>query len=351
MAESFLSGKTILALETSCDETAAAVIRDGRTIISNEVASQMHLHERYGGVVPEVASREHILNITPVLEAAIAPLPGGWDAIDAVACTYGPGLAGALLTGVNVAKGLAWARGLPLIAVNHLEAHIYANWLVPEGIAPEEHPDPPFPLVCLIVSGGHTTLVLLRDHGDYQLLGQTRDDAAGEAFDKAARIMGLGYPGGPRVEKLATGVATEGLRVPRAWLGDSYDFSFSGVKTHILHAVADHAAQYPEGDPQWTARLAAAFQEAVIDVLVSKTIRAAQAFGARCILLAGGVAANRTLCNTLIERSPLPVHYPPIRLCTDNAAMVGAAAYFRYEQGRQHDWSLSVKPNLKLVPA
>ncbi len=204
MAESFLSGKTILALETSCDETAAAVIRDGRTIISNEVASQMHLHERYGGVVPEVASREHILNITPVLEAAIAPLPGGWDAIDAVACTYGPGLAGALLTGVNVAKGLAWARGLPLIAVNHLEAHIYANWLVPEGMAPAEHPDPPFPLVCLIVSGGHTTLVLLRDHGDYQLLGQTRDDAAGEAFDKAARIMGLGYPGGPRVEKLAT---------------------------------------------------------------------------------------------------------------------------------------------------
>lgn len=351
MAETSIR-RTILALETSCDETAAAIIRDGRTIISNEVASQMHLHERYGGVVPELASREHILSIAPVLEAAIAPLEGGWDAIDAIACTYGPGLAGALLTGVNVAKGLAWSRGLPLVAVNHLEAHIYANWLVPTGVDPADHSDPPFPLVCLIVSGGHTTLVLLRDHGDYQLLGQTRDDAAGEAFDKAARIMGLGYPGGPRVEKLATGVDTAGMRVPRAWLGDSYDFSFSGVKTHILHAVADHAQQHPDGDdPAWTARLAAAFQEAVIDVLVTKTIRAAEAYGAKCILLAGGVAANRTLCNTLIERSPLPVRFPPIRLCTDNAAMVGATAFFRYEQGRQHDWSLGVKPNLKLVPA
>jgi N6-L-threonylcarbamoyladenine synthase len=351
MAESSIPGRTILALETSCDETAAAVIRDGRTIISNEVVSQMHLHERYGGVVPEVASREHILNITPVLEAAVAPLPGGWDEIDAVACTYGPGLAGALLTGVNVAKGISWARGLPLIAVNHLEAHIYANWLVPTGVDPADHPDPVFPLVCLIVSGGHTTLVLLRDHGDYQLLGQTRDDAAGEAFDKAARIMGLGYPGGPQVEKIAAGVDTEGLRVPRAWLGDSYDFSFSGVKTHILHAVNDHAAQSDPSDDRWTARLAAAFQEAVVDVLVSKTIRAAQEHGARSILLAGGVAANRALRDTLIARSPLPVGYPPIRLCTDNAAMVGAAAYFRYDQGRQHDWSLGVKPNLKLVPS
>jgi N6-L-threonylcarbamoyladenine synthase len=338
---------TILALETSCDETAAAVIRGGRTIISNEVASQMHLHERYGGVVPEVASREHILSMAPVIEAALAPLPGGWAEIDAVACTYGPGLAGALLTGVNAAKGLAWAHGLPLVAVNHLEAHIYANWLVPSGTDPAEHPDPPFPLVCLIVSGGHTALVLLRGHGDYQLLGQTRDDAAGEAFDKAARIMGLGYPGGPRVEQVARGVDPQGMRVPRAWLGDSYDFSFSGVKTHVLHTVAGQSSAPP--DEAFTPRLAAAFQEAVVDVLVSKTVRAAEQYGARWVLLAGGVAANGPLRETLIARSPVPVRYPPIRLCTDNAAMVGAAAFFRYRQGLQHDWSLGMRPNLKVV--
>ena len=327
------------------------MIRGGRTIISNEVASQMHLHERYGGVVPEVASREHILNMAPVIEAALAPLPGGWDEVDAVACTYGPGLAGALLTGINAAKGLAWMRGLPLVAVNHLEAHIYTNWLVPAGISAADHPDPPFPLVCLIVSGGHTTLVLLRDHGDYQLLGQTRDDAAGEAFDKAARIMGLGYPGGPQVERVAVGVDPGGVRVPRAWLGDSYDFSFSGVKTHVLHAVAEHAADpaASTGDDRFTPRLAAAFQEAVVDVLVAKTVRAAEEFKAQCGLLAGGVAANKALRDTLIARSPVPVRYPPIRLCTDNAAMVGGAAYFRYEQGLQRDWSLAAKPNLKLV--
>jgi N6-L-threonylcarbamoyladenine synthase len=194
--------------------------------------------------------------------------------------------------------------------------------------------------------------VLLRDHGSYQLLGQTRDDAAGEAFDKAARIMGLGYPGGPQVERIAATVTTPGMRVPRAWLGDSYDFSFSGVKTHVLHTVAAHneAASGKPGDDNFTAQLAAAFQEAVVDVLVTKTVRAAAEFGARCVLLAGGVAANRALRDTLIARSPVPVHYPPIRLCTDNAAMVGAAAYFRYEQGLQHDWSLSARPNLRLIP-
>ncbi len=349
MFESHSPSRTILALETSCDETAVAVIRDGRSIVSNEVASQMHLHEKYGGVVPEVASREHILSMTPVIEAALARLEGGWEAVDAVACTYGPGLAGALITGVNVAKGLAWARGLPLIAVNHLEAHIYANWLGSASGDPAEQGDPQFPLVCLIVSGGHTALALLRDHGDYRLLGQTRDDAAGEAFDKAARIMGLGYPGGPRMERLAKGVDAGGMRVPRAWLGDSYDFSFSGVKTHVLHAVQEHAGD-TNGDG-FTARLAAAFQEAVVDVLVSKTVRAAEEFDARTVLLAGGVAANGALRDTLIARSPVPVRYPPIRLCTDNAAMVGAAAYFRYDQGLQHDWSLGVKPNLKLIAA
>jgi N6-L-threonylcarbamoyladenine synthase len=366
-------GFTILALETSCDETAAAVIRDGREIVSNVVASQMHLHERYGGVVPELASREHITSMTPVIRDAIAPLPDGWAAIDAVACTYGPGLPGALLAGVDAAKGLAWARRKPLVAVNHLEAHIYANWLIHEKQKDEgakirqdqqQSPDsflpPEFPLVCLIVSGGHTTLALLRGHGDYQLLGQTRDDAAGEAFDKAARLMGLGYPGGPQIQKIAAGVAPGDVKVPRAWLGDSYDFSFSGVKTHILHAVQRAAAEHPEtpearfnfaaSDPQGVQKLAAAFQESVVDVLVTKTVNAAQRFGARMILLAGGVAANLALRNTLIARSPVPVRYPPVSLCTDNAAMVGAAAYYRFAQGVQHGWDLGVKPNLKLIP-
>lgn len=357
-------GFTILALETSCDETAAAVIRDGREIASNVVASQMHLHERYGGVVPELASREHITSMAPVIREALAPV-GGWQNIDAIACTYGPGLPGALLAGVNAAKGLAWAHNKPLVAVNHLEAHIYANWLIPgaerqpeagqsPGAPPAETTEPPpFPLVCLIVSGGHTALVLLRDHGDYQLLGQTRDDAAGEAFDKAARIMGLGYPGGPQIQKIAAGVDPGDLQVPRAWLGDSYDFSFSGVKTHILHEVQRRKAgadvNLAQVAPEDVRRLASAFQEAVVDVLVTKTVQAARDVGARCVLLAGGVAANVVLRNTLIARSPVPVRYPPVWLCTDNAAMVGAAAYFRFAQGVQHGWDLGVKPNLKLV--
>ncbi len=360
-------GYTILALETSCDETAASLIRDGREIVSNVVASQMHLHERYGGVVPELASREHITSMAPVIREALAPV-GDWQNVDAIACTYGPGLPGALLAGVNAAKGLAWAHNKPLVAVNHLEAHIYANWLIPHdgrqsptnqsGNAPatlagETIDPPPFPLVCLIVSGGHTALVLLRDHGDYQLLGQTRDDAAGEAFDKAARIMGLGYPGGPQIQKIAAGVDAGELQVPRAWLGESYDFSFSGVKTHILHEVQRRKAgadvNLAQVAPEDVRRLAAAFQEAVVDVLVTKTVQAARDVGARCVLLAGGVAANGVLRDTLIARSQVPVRYPPVWLCTDNAAMVGAAAYFRFAEGVQHGWDLGVKPNLKLV--
>jgi len=371
------TNRTILAIETSCDETAAAVIRDGRIIISNIVASQMHLHERYGGIVPELASREHITNLVPVLHGALAPLPGGWDEIDAVACTYGPGLPGALLSGVSAAKGLAWARTKPLVAVNHLEAHIYANWLVPEGggrraegggrraedggqpnrppsaLRPLSLTDPPFPLVCLIVSGGHTALVLLRDHGDYRLLGQTRDDAAGEAFDKAARIMGLGYPGGPQIQRVAAGVDPQAVAVPRAWLGESYDFSFSGVKTHVLHTVtrakAGRDVDLYEVEPGFVAQLAAEFQASVVDVLASKTVRAAEQFGARAVLLAGGVAANVALREALAARSPVPVRFPPIALCTDNAAMVGAVAYFRYHSGLQHDWTLGVRPNLRLA--
>src|SRR5215207_3387895 len=238
---------TILAIETSCDETAAAIVRGGQTIVANVIASQIDEHRRYGGIVPEVASRQHILAITPVVEEALAQLPGGWEQIHAVAATYGPGLAGALLTGLNTAKTIAWSRDLPFVGVNHIEAHIYANWLGDGGwglgdgksAPPSPNPHPPsptFPLIALVVSGGHTLLALLEGHGSYRLLGQTRDDAAGEAFDKAARIMGLGIPGGPAIQRAAE-QAPGGVTLPRAWLRDSYDFSFSGLKTAVLHQV------------------------------------------------------------------------------------------------------------------
>ncbi|NJP04197.1 MAG: tRNA (adenosine(37)-N6)-threonylcarbamoyltransferase complex transferase subunit TsaD [Chloroflexaceae bacterium] len=354
------AGYTILGLETSCDETAAAIVRDGSTIISNVVASQIDAHQRYGGIVPEVASRQHILSIVPVIEQAIKALPEGWQGIHAVAATYGPGLSGALLTGLNTAKAIAWQRDLPFIGVNHLEAHIYANWLT---LDPSIQP-PQFPLVALIVSGGHTLLVLLRQHGDYQLLGQTRDDAAGEAFDKVARMLGLGFPGGPAIQRAADGVQSR-FTLPRAWLRDTYDFSFSGLKTAVLHKVQEHygnmgppntsaAGRVPGTGPvagnslSFTAQMSAAFQESVVDVLTSKTVLAAQTFGATEILLAGGVAANTRLRSELTRRANLPVRYPPIWLCTDNAAMVAAAAYYRFRTGLQHSWELDVVPGLPL---
>ncbi len=382
-------GWTILALETSCDETAAAVVRDGRTIISNVVASQMDEHRRYGGIVPEVASRQHILSLSAVVEEAISTLPGGWSAINAVAATYGPGLSGALLTGLNAAKGIAWARDLPFVGVNHLEAHIYANWLLPDdgrqtierrkgttgassSIVHRPSSPPEFPIIALIVSGGHTVLVLLKDHGKYEILGQTRDDAAGEAFDKVARILQLGYPGGPAVQQAAENGAG-GSALPRAWLRDTYDFSFSGIKTAVLHKVQEHQAREakvvsePRGkrgtkyknssakeppapipSERFAAQLAYAFQESVVDVLATKTIDAARTFGAAEILLAGGVAANTRLRAEVARRSTLPVRYPPLALCTDNAAMVAAAAYYRFDAGLQSGWELDVQPNLRL---
>jgi N6-L-threonylcarbamoyladenine synthase len=360
--------QTILAIETSCDETAAAVVRGGRTVIANVVASQIDEHRRYGGVVPEVASRQHILALKPVIEEALAALPGGWEDLDAIAVTYGPGLAGALMTGLNAAKAIAWGRNLPLIGVNHIEAHIYANWLADERAAGE----PQFPLVALVVSGGHTLLALLEGHGRYRILGQTRDDAAGEAFDKAARIMGLGFPGGPAIQQAAERAAG-GVTLPRAWMRDSYDFSFSGLKTAVLHQVrerqerearvvpsaegrgqgARRSAQAAPADARpvtqekFIAQLAAAFQESVVDVLAAKAIDAAQAFGATEILLAGGVAANARLRAELTRRSPVPVRYPPLSLCTDNAAMIAAAAYYRYASGPS-SLDLDVVPNLRL---
>lgn len=360
---------TILAVETSCDETAAAVIRDGRRTLANVVASQIDLHRTYGGVVPELASRGHVTALWPVVERALGEAGIGLDGIDALAVTEGPGLAGSLLVGVNWAKAVAWARGLPLIAVNHLEAHLYSNWLLQAG-EDEATPPPSFPLVCLIVSGGHTELLLMHGHGHYRLLGRTTDDAAGEAFDKGARILGLDYPGGPAIQRAAEGGRAERYRLPRAWLGDSYDFSFSGVKTALLRATEKY--RLPEGAagrgggpaadvpfaPHRPVRLhaslpvadlAAAYQEAIVEPLVEKTARAAAAVGATMVLLAGGVAANRLLRERLGRALHLPVRYPPLALCTDNAAMVGAAAYHRLHAGRQADWALDARPNLALV--
>jgi len=325
----------ILGIETSCDETAAAVVADGAKILSNQIASQVEIHARYGGIVPEVASRQHILAIIPIIEQAMAEAKATWSDLDGIAVTIGPGLAGSLLVGVNVAKAIALARGLPITGVNHLEGHIYANWLISPEIVPH------FPLVCLIVSGGHSDLALMRGHGDYVLLGRTRDDAAGEAFDKAARILGLGYPGGPAIEQAArNGTAT--IQLPRAWLKGTNDFSFSGVKTALLRLVEG-------GKVSSGADAAASFQEALIDVLVTKTVEVAKERRVRQILLAGGVASNGLLRQRLVTSSPIPVLVPEPVLCTDNAAMIAACGYFRFKVGKVDGLDLDVIPSLKLA--
>jgi len=347
----------ILGIETSCDETAAAVVEDGQSILSNVVASQIDIHRRYGGVFPEVASRQHVLSITPVVEEAMGEARVSWDDLEAVAVTYGPGLAGSLLVGVNAAKGIALGCGLPLLGINHIEAHIYANWLpslpppalLPpkvggiEGGGGKRGGSIVFPVLCLVVSGGHTELILMSGHGQYQRLGGTLDDAAGEAFDKVGRLLGLDYPGGPAIEQAAQYGDSTAFDLPRAWLGDSYDFSFSGLKTAVLRIVKAHERQLP------VVNLAASFQMAVVDVLVEKAKRAAEEYGAKQILLSGGVAANKLLRQEMAGRSDLPVLCPPISLCTDNAAMVAGAAYFRYQAGYRSGWDLDVIPNLKLA--
>ena len=322
----------ILGIETSCDETAAAVVEDGVSILSNQIASQVEIHARYGGVVPEVASRQHILAIIPILKQAMTEAKVTWSDINGIAVTFGPGLAGSLLVGVNVAKAIALAHGLPVTGVNHLEGHIYANWLTDGSID--------FPLLCLIVSGGHSDLVLMKGHGDYVLLGRTRDDAAGEAFDKAARILGLGYPGGPAIEKTAR-EGTASIQLPRAWLKGTNDFSFSGIKTALLRLAED-------GKISSQADAAASFQEAVIDVLVTKTVAIAKELRVKQILLAGGVAANELLRQWLVKNSPLPVLIPPPVLCTDNAAMIAACGYYRFKAGKTDSLDLDVIPSLKL---
>ncbi len=329
-----------------------AIVRDGVHVESNVIASQTDLHVRFVGVVPEQASRAHLRAILPTLEEALAEGHADWDEVDAIAVTHGPGLAGALLVGVNVAKGLAFALKKPLLGVNHLEGHVYANWL-------ETNPrvaEPTFPLVALIVSGGHSDLVLSAGHGQYRRLGRTRDDAAGEAFDKVARLLGLGFPGGPAIERAATGGDPRAFNFPRARLDpDSWDFSFSGLKTAVRHQVQalgidpEHATPDERRAKLPIADLAASFQAAVVDVLATKAAAAAQTFGATRLALGGGVAANRTLLRTVEERAQLPVLCPPPRLCTDNAAMIAAAGYFRYSAGERSDMRLDVEPGLPIA--
>jgi N6-L-threonylcarbamoyladenine synthase len=325
----------VLGIETSCDETAAAVVEDGTRILSNEVSSQVEIHARYGGIVPEVASRQHILAIIPVIEQAMTEAGTGWSDIDGIAVTAGPGLAGSLLIGVNTAKAISMSRNIPLTGVNHLEGHIYANWISQNSTVPE------FPLLALIVSGGHSDLVLMKGHGNYEVIGRTRDDAAGEAFDKAARILGLGYPGGPAIQKAAES-GTPSIDLPRSWIRGTSDFSFSGIKTALLRMEENNLIENKMD-------AAASFQEAIAEVLVTKTIDAAEEHGVKQIILAGGVAANRPLRERLVRQSILPVLIPEIGLCTDNAAMIAACGFFRFKAGKIDGLSLDVSPGLKLA--
>jgi N6-L-threonylcarbamoyladenine synthase len=346
-------------VETSCDETAVAVVERGRRILANVVASQVALHATTGGIVPEVAARAHLRWMIPVLEEARqrAGLER-WSDLAAVAVTQGPGLAGSLLVGITMAKSLAWAEGLALIPVNHLEGHIYAAWLLDPDEA--EHPAPGFPLVALVVSGGHTFIVEMRDHLRYRLLGQTVDDAAGEAFDKVGRLLGLPYPGGPAIMAAAGDATRHDRRFPRAWLGETYDFSFSGLKTAARRAVGEALGRSPEdrsldGADLATAEvaeLAWAFQDSVVDVLATKTLRAATEIDARTIVLGGGVAANAILRDRLARGARdqgIPLVVPRAGLCTDNAAMVGAAGWQRLAAGSRADATLDARPSLKLA--
>jgi N6-L-threonylcarbamoyladenine synthase len=330
----------ILGIETSCDETAAALVVDGRLIESNRLATQLEMHQEYGGVVPEVAARAHLRAMRPLLEATLAEAGRDWNEIDAVAVTHGPGLSPALLVGLSTAKALAFAARRPLLGINHLEGHVYANWLLDSSAS--DGPEPPFPLVCLIVSGGHTDLVLMRGPGAYRRLGRTVDDAAGEAFDKVARMLGLGFPGGPPLQRAAEGGDPARFHFTRARLKQPYDFSFSGLKTAVLRAIEAAPGPLPVAD------LAASFQEAAIDMLAARTLQAAEEHDARAIALAGGVAANLPLRARLERLSRVPLWVPPVPLCTDNGAMIAAAAFWRFQAGQRADLSLDAIPNLPI---
>lgn len=333
----------ILAIETSCDETACAVLENGRELISSTVASQMDIHARYGGVFPEVASRQHVLSIIPVVEQTLAQSNLALKDIEAVAVTRGPGLAGSLVVGMNMAKGIALGMGLPLIGVNHLEGHIYSSWIYNVGeAAPAE---PGFPLMALLVSGGHTELNLMTDHLSYRRLGATLDDAAGEAFDKVARLLELPYPGGPSIQRAAETGDPARFNFPRAKVEGEYDFSFSGLKTAVLYEVNDWKKK---GKALPVEDLAASFQAAVVDVLFKKTLQAARDHGAREILVAGGVSANRALRQAFQSQEEFNVHIPAFSLCTDNAAMIAAAGYYRYAFGHVSGLDIDVQPTWPL---
>lgn len=331
----------ILAIESSCDETAAAVVKNGREILSNIISSQIELHTLYGGVVPEIASRKHIEKINQVIEEALAKAGMTLGEMDAVGVTYGPGLVGALLVGVAEAKAISYAAGLPLIGVHHIEGHISANYIENKDLKP--------PFLCLVVSGGHTHLVRVADYGKYEILGRTRDDAAGEAFDKVARAIGLGYPGGPKIEKAAGEGDADAISFPHAKVSDSpYDFSFSGVKSAVLNYINGCRMK---GIPIVPEDIAASFQKAVTDVLIDHTMRAANEYGAKKLAIAGGVASNGALregMRAACEKSGIAFYHPSPILCTDNAAMIGAAAYYEYIAGVRHGWDLNAVPNLKL---
>lgn len=341
-------GMKILGIETSCDDSAAAVIEDGRTIHSNVVASQAEIHAQFGGIVPEIASRQHMITLIPVVQQALEQAEMKAGDLDGIAVTYGPGLAGSLLIGVNTAKGFALANELPFIGINHLEGHIYASWL--EDTDPEQETG--FPLMCLIASGGHTDLILMEGHGRFNLIGRTRDDAAGEAFDKAARVLGLGFPGGPAIQKASESSIGGEARFTRPRVKDSLDFSFSGLKSAVVRRAQEkHMYPPPEDadlDPQEVANVAAAFQEAMVDSMVERTVEAARLHNVKGVLLGGGVASNSLLRSEMRKRAPVDVIVPAPALCTDNGAMIGAAAFHHMEHGNRYQWDMDVVPNLRL---
>jgi N6-L-threonylcarbamoyladenine synthase len=338
-----LPSARILAIESSCDETACAILDNGRVLLASTVASQMDIHARYGGVYPEVAARQHVLSIIPVVEATLAKAHLTFSDMDAIAVTRGPGLAGSLVVGVNAAKGLALGLGLPIVGINHLEGHIYSAWVYNSlEPAPEE---PQFPLMVLLVSGGHSELNLMTEHLEYKHLGATLDDAAGEAFDKVARLLSLGYPGGPAIQRSAEEGDPVRFQFPRAQLEGSWDFSFSGVKTAVLRETRTYQSK---GRSMPIPDLAASFQAAVLDVLYNKTMKAAREFGAKEILVAGGVSANRNLRQMFQKQKDFKVHIPPLSLCTDNAAMIAAAGYFRFAAGHISDLGFDIQPTWPL---
>lgn len=331
----------ILAIESSCDETAAAVVKNGRSVLSNVISSQIDLHKLYGGVVPEIASRKHIEKINQVIEEALREADATLDDLDAIAVTYGPGLVGALLVGVAEAKAISFAKDIPLVGVHHIEGHISANYIENLDLEP--------PFLCLVVSGGHTHLVIVKDYGEFEILGRTRDDAAGEAFDKVARAIGLGYPGGPKIDKLSKQGNAYAMDFPKAKVADApYDFSFSGVKSAVLNHLNKCKMM---GEPIVEADIAASFQRCVVEVLVDHAIAAAKDYHISKLAIAGGVASNQTLRGAMkqaCENNGIQFYYPSPIFCTDNAAMIGVAGYYEYIKGTRHGWDLNAVPNLKL---